>query len=281
MLQSKLKLMPLIGALALSSGCAHYSADSASAFDPDKEAWVDLFNGKDLEDWIIKINGFPAGENPLNTFQVKDGKLVASYENYEQFDGRFGHIFYEQPFSHYIIRVEYRFSGEQVPEAPEWAWRNNGIMYHSQSPYEMGLNQAFPACIEVQLLGGEGHTPRATANLVTPGTHAVIDGELRTEHIIESSSETYHGDQWVTAEVEVHGNDLAVHRVEGEEVIRYSGMQLDDGTPLINGYIALQAESSPAEFRSVKLLNLEGCMDPDAENYKSYFVKNDAEACQY
>ncbi len=278
---SRIKLLSLLGALTLSAGCAQQATEPATTPDPDQQDWVDLFNGENLDQWVIKINGFPAGENHLDTFRVEDGKLVASYENYEQFDGRFGHIFYEQPFSHYIIEVEYRFVGEQVPEAPDWAWRNNGIMYHAQSPYEMGLNQAFPACMEVQLLGGQGHTPRATANLVTPGTHAVVDGELREDHIIESSSETYHGDQWVTVEVEVHGNELAIHRVEGEEVIRYSGMQLDDGTPLKSGYIALQAESSPTEFRSVKLLNLEGCMDQEAENYKSYFVKDDPEACRY
>src|SRR5690606_32331900 len=139
----------------------------------------------------------------------------------------------------------------------------NGVMYHAQSPYDMALDQDFPSCIEVQLLGGDGSEARATANLVTPGTHAVYQGELREDHIIESSSETYHGDQWLTVEVEVHGNDLAIHRMEGEEVIRYSGMQLDNGTPLTSGYIALQAESSPIEFRSVRLLNLEGCMDPE------------------
>ena len=135
--------------------------------------------------------------------------------------------------------------------------------------------------MEVQLLGGNGTDERTTANLVTPGTHAVYQGELREDHIINSSSDTYHGDQWVNVEVEVHGNDLAIHRVEGEEVIRYSGMQLDDGTLLSQGYIALQAESAPIEFRSVRLLNLKGCMDPGAKNYKSYFVADNPGACRY
>src|SRR5690625_6158878 len=92
----------------------------------------------------------------------------------------------------------------------------------------MGINQDYPACVEVQLLGGNGVDERPTANLVTPGSHAVYQGELRTDHIINSSSETYHGDQWVTVEAEVHGDDLAIHRVNGDEVVRYSGMQLDD-----------------------------------------------------
>lgn len=263
-------------ATAVMTGC---NSQPNTPNQADREEWVDLFNGKDLDDWIIKIAGSPPGENTLNTFRLEDGKIVVSYDEYDELNGRWGHIFYKEPFSHYRIEVEYRFVGEQVAGAPEWAIRNNGIMYHAQSPYEMAIDQGYPACMEVQLLGGNGTDERHTSNLVTPGTHAVYEGELRQDHIIESTSKTYHGDQWVTAEVEVHGNELAIHRVEGEEVIRYSGMQLDDGTLLHEGYIALQAESAPIEFRSVRLLNLKGCMDDTASNYKSYFVANDPDAC--
>lgn len=265
-------------AAAVVTGC---STQSEPENKPSQEDWVDLFNGKDMDDWIIKIAGHPPGENALNTFRVEDGKIVVSYEEYDELNGRWGHIFYKEPFSHYRIEVEYRFVGEQVAGAPEWAIRNNGIMYHAQSPYDMGIDQGYPACMEVQLLGGNGEDERHTSNLVTPGTHAVYEGELREDHIIESTSKTYHGDQWVTAEVEVHGNDLAIHRVEGEEVIRYSGMQLDDGTLLHEGYIALQAESAPIEFRSIRLLNLKGCMDESASNYKSYYVEGNPDACTY
>lgn len=275
-----IRLLPLLGLTALAvTGCNTASDSTTSA--AEQEEWVELFNGEDLDDWIIKIAGYPPGENALNTFSVQDGKIVVSYDEYEELDGRWGHLFYKKPFSHYRIEVEYRFVGEQVDGAPEWAIRNNGIMYHAQSPYEMEVDQGYPACMEVQLLGGNGEEERPTSNLVTPGSHAVYQGELREDHIIESSSETYHGDQWVTAEVEVHGDDLAIHRVEGEEVIRYSGMQLDDGTPLTEGYIALQAESAPIEFRSVRLLNLEGCTDPQASNYKSYYVAGDPDSCAY
>lgn len=280
--QLKYHLSTIVVIAFMSTGCAENGSDTKVVdSNADPKEWIELFNGRDLNDWIIKIGGSPVGENTLDTFRVEDGMLVARYDQYAQFDGRFGHIFYKEPFSHYIIEVEYRFVGEQVAGAPAWAWRNNGIMYHAQSPYDMAVDQGFPACMEYQLLGGNGTDARSTANLVTPGTHAVIDGELREDHIIESTSDTYHGDQWVSVELEVHGNDLAIHRVEGEEVIRYSGMQLDDGTPLTGGYIALQAESHPAEFRSVRLLNLKGCMDPSATNYKSYFVADDSEACRY
>ena len=249
---------------------------------PDEKVWVDLFNGRDLNDWTVKINGYPAGENAFNTFRVQDGIMQARYDEYSEFGNHFGHIFYNGgPYSHYILQVEYRFVGEQVKGGPAWAWRNNGIMYHAQSPLEMGVNQDFPSCIEYQLLGGDGEKPRTTANLCTPGTHVVIDGELRTDHCIVSTSKTYHGDQWVTVELHVEGNKLAQHIVDGEVVMEYSGMQLDDGTPRDSGFIAFQAETHPTDIRSVRMLNLEGCMDEKASNYKSYLVKHDPKACRY
>ena len=263
------------------AGCSQSPSTDQAAPSADTPQWQTLFNGENLDGWTIKIAGYPLNENALDTFLVRDGKLIVNYDQYDEFKGRNGHIFYNQPFSHYRVKVEYRFVGEQAKGAPDWAWRNNGIMYHAQSPQSMALEQGYPACMEVQLLGGNGTDERHTSNLVTPGSHALYQGEFRTDHIIESTSKTYHGDQWVEAEVEVHGDELAIHYVEGEEVIRYSGMQLDDGTPLTEGYIALQAESAPIEFRKVELLNLKGCMDPTASNYKSYYVADDPQTCQH
>ncbi|WP_339617907.1 DUF1080 domain-containing protein [uncultured Gilvimarinus sp.] len=251
----------------------------------DSEQWVDLFNGKNLDGWTIKIQGSPLGENTLDTFQVEDGLLKVRYDNYKSFPAEhagFGHIFYaEREFSHYILEVEYRFVGEQVTDGPAWAYRNNGMMYHAQSPQSMALDQDFPLSVEYQLLGGNGTDERSTANLCTPATQVVMDGKLRKDHCINSSSKTYHGDQWVTVRLEVHGSELAIHSVNGEQVMQYTDLQLDDGTARDSGYIALQAESNPADFRRVRLLNLEGCMDKKASNYRSYFIKNDSDACEY
>lgn len=276
MLHQKSVILSLATLALLGSGCTLNDAPQA-----DQAQWQELFNGEDIEDWTIKVRGFPVGENPNNTFSVTDGKLVASHDQYEEFQGEFGHIFYNEAFSHYILQVEYRFVGEQAPGGPEWAWRNNGIMYHSQAPQEMGLDQDFPVSIEFQLLGGDGETERSDANLCTPGTHVVKEGELRQDHCIESGGPTHHGDDWVTVELEVHGSELAQHRVDGEVVMEYTDLQLEDGTPLEGGYIALQAESHTTEIRSVRLLNLEGCMDEQANNYGSHLVKHNADACRY
>ncbi len=231
--------------------------------------WISLFNGKDLKEWKIKVTGHELNDNHGNTFRVENGILKVSYDQYEKFDGKFGHLFYKEPFSHYRLRVEYRFVGEQAPGGPGWAFRNSGIMLHCQSPESMREEQNFPVSIEAQLLGGNGTDERPTGNVCSPGTHIVMDNKLITQHCIQSDSETYHGDQWVTMEVEVHGNSTIRHIVNGRVVLEYEQPQLDEkdsdaqrliknGDKMLHGgYIALQAESHPVEFRKVEILPLE------------------------
>jgi hypothetical protein len=243
---------------------------SCSKKNGEKEEWISLFNGRDLTGWQIKFTGHELNDNYKNTFRVEDGILKASYDEYEIFDEKFGHIYTDKKFSNYILRLEYRFTGEQVPGGPDWGIRNNGIMFHSQSAESMRIDQEFPVSIETQLLAGNGIDERTTGNVCTPGTNVVINGELVTEHCIESTSETYHGDQWVTAEVEVHGSGKIIHRINGDVVFEYEKPQLDpedeDAKKMIDagadlllseGHIALQAESHNTEFRKIELLELE------------------------
>lgn len=234
----------------------------------DGEGYTQLFNGKDLADWQVKIAGYPLGENYGNTFRVEDGVLKVSYDQYEDFGNRFGHLFYKHGFSNYRLRVEYRFVGAQVKGGAGWAFRNSGIMIHGQAPETMRKDQEFPVSIEVQLLGGRDSGERPTANLCTPGTNVVMDGKLHKPHCTDSTSKTYRGDQWVTVEVEVRGNTIK-HIVNGETVLVYTDPQLDpkdpdakalleSGSPkmLTGGTISLQSESHPVEFRKVELLEL-------------------------
>lgn len=232
--------------------------------------WIQLFNGKNLDGWNIKIKGYDLNENYGNTFRVEDGLMKVRYDQYKDFDSRFGHIFYKDEFSHYIMRVEYRFVGEQCPGGESWAYRNSGIMIHGQPAETMEKDQDFPVSIEVQLLGGDGTNPRPTANLCTPGTNVVLDGELYLEHCINSGSKTYHGDQWVTVEVEVNGGEVIRHKVNDKLVLEYEKPQLDErdqyyekllpanGDKILHkGTISLQSESHPIDFRKVELMVLE------------------------
>lgn len=229
--------------------------------------WIQLFNGKNLDGWIPKIRYHDLGVNHADTFRVEDGLLTVRYDGYDQFNETFGHLFYKDSFSNYRLRVEYRFVGEQCAGGPGWAIRNSGLMLHGERPETMAKDQDFPTSIEVQLLGGNGQNPRTTANLCTPGTNVVKDGKLFKPHCTSSSSQTYHGEQWVRVEVEVRGNQLIKHIIDGQSVLEYSQPQLDErdahakelaekqGTVMLSGgSISLQSESHPVQFRKVELM---------------------------
>lgn len=263
--------------------------------DADRKEWVSIFNGKNLDGWDVKITGHDLNDNAGNTFRVENGVLKTAYDAYgPSFGNRFGHLFYREELSHYIVAVEYRFVGEQAAGAPDWAFRNSGVMVHSQSARSMTKDQDFPVSIEVQFLGGRETGERHTANLCTPGTNVEIDGTLVTQHCVDSTSKTYRGDEWVRVEVEVLGSQSIRHIVDGRTVLSYQKPQIGggnvthadpavskDGTLLEEGYIALQSESHPIEFRKVELLNLAGCTDRKAANFERYFVKADNSRCRY
>jgi len=247
---------------------------------PDVQEWQQLFNGQDLNDWAIKISGYELYDNVGNTFRIDSCKLIVRYDQYDSFRNQFGHIFYKQKFSHYRLRIEYRFVGDQVAGGEGWATRNSGVMLHAQSPESMWRDQDFPISVEAQFLGGLGTGERPTSNLCTPGTHVFMADTFFTPHCINSKSKTYAGDQWVTAEFLVLGDSLIQHLIEGVVVMEYTKPQIGgdvvnnydpavkiDGTPLTSGYIALQSESHPIEFRKVELLKLIGCKDSEAKKF--------------
>lgn len=235
--------------------------------------WVQLFNGKDLSGWSPKIKGFPAGENFANTYSVKDGAITVNYDGYNnEWNNRFGHLFYTgKKFSNYKLRIEYRFIGEQIKGGPGWALRNSGVMIHSEGIDTMGKDQDFPSSIEVQFLGGTGKGERGTGNLCTPGTNVVINGNLFTGHQMNAKPQvTTHGEEWVTLEVEAHGNGVIKHFVNGQQVHQYEKAQLDErdghskeliakGSPMMirEGYLCLQSESHPIQFRKVEIMELD------------------------
>jgi hypothetical protein len=232
----------------------------------EKENWVSLFNGVDLENWTVKITGHPLGDNWNNTFRVVDSAIRVDYSDYKTFENSFGHIFYKTPYSNYRFKMTYRFLGDQIEGGENWALRNSGVMIHCQSPESMELDQNFPVCVEVQLLGGiTENESRSTANLCTPGTHVSIDHELVTAHCIDSNSETYYGEQWIDLEIEVRNDSVIRHYINGKQVMEYEHPVIGgeyntltdlDGKPLKMGFISLQSESHPVEFKNIMLLEL-------------------------
>lgn len=240
---------------------------SCSTSSNQKENWIQLFNGQNLDGWVIKIKGSPLGENYRNTFRVEEGIMKVSYSEYDTFRYEFGHIYYKEPFSSYKLRVEYRFTGEQLPGGPSWGFRNSGIMFHCQDPATIMLDQEWPVSIEAQFLGSTTDHETTTMNVCTPHTHIMIGDSLITQHCTSSTSKFFYNDTWVTAELVVYADSIIHHIVNGDTVLTYSkpqiggdlpdGFSLAQGTPLKEGYIALQSESHPVEFRKVELLKLE------------------------
>lgn len=259
-LSSKFTALPIAALLA------------ASAHAAEEGKWVKLFNGRDLAGWTPKITGHPLGENTHDTFRVEDGILKVSYDRYDKFAKQYGHLYTNIAYSKYIFRCEYRFEGKMMADAPHYVNLNSGVMIHSQSPQSLRLDQEFPSSIEFQFLADEGKGPRQTGNMCSPGTHIEMEGKLVTEHIVKSTAPTFPPDEWVKIEIEVHGNDEVIHRVNGVEVLRYQKPQLDPtnhispatdlldaGAPLMLGFghIALQAEGQGVWFRNIELKSLE------------------------
>lgn len=233
--------------------------------------WVSLFNGNDINDWIPKINHHETGENYGNTFRVEDGIIKVRYDKYDRFNEQFGHLYYKKPFSYYHLKFEYRIVGEWRKDAPEYTLKNSGVMFHSQDPKTMPREQNWPISIEFQLLAGLGDgVARPTGNMCSPGTDVVFHGKIDDRHCIPSTSKTYEGDQWVTGEIIVLGDSLITHIINGDTVLQYSKPQIGggvvanydpaikkDGKLLSEGFIALQSEGQPVDFRNIQILELD------------------------
>lgn len=249
--------------------CCLLAVSCQKAPQSESSEWKELFNGKDLKDWTIKIRTHDLGDNFGNTFRVEDGMMKVRYDDYDTFNQQYGHIYYNEPYGYYLLQVQYRFVGEQATGGEGWALRNSGAMLHCQDPKTILKDQDFPISVEAQFLGGNGTNPRTTCNLCTPGTNVVLADTLFTPHCLNSSSKTYHGEQWVTANFIVLGDSEVHHLVGTDTVVSYFKPQIGggnvnpvdpavkiDGMLLRSGYIALQSESHPIDFRKVSLVDL-------------------------
>ncbi len=250
--------------------------------------WQPMFDGRTLDGWVVKLAHHDLGDNYADTFRVADGVVRVEYDKYGEFGARFGHLFYKQKLSHYVLALEYRFFGEQARGGPAYARLNSGVMVHSQAPETILKDQDWPISVEAQFLAGG----RTTMNVCTPGTEIFMQGGMVKAHCTNSTSRVYGNDEWVAVEVEVLGSERVRHLIDGRIVLQFETPTIGggvanrfdpaikkDGTVLAEGYIGLQAESQPVEFRNVRLLNLSGCMNPASPAYRTYFVHRDDTRC--
>lgn len=246
------------------------TAMTACSQKTDQKGWTEMFNGKDLKGWDVKIEGYKLNDNFANTFRVEDGLLKVSYDGYGGLmNNRYGHIFYKKKYSAYLVVVEYRFYGKQPKDGPGWAYLNNGVMLHCQSPQSMLVKQDYPISIECQLLGSDSLVTQTNANVCTPGTTVEIDHILNTQHCIDSDSKPSPRDEWTHVEALVLGDSIIKQivgtdtvlvygkpRIGGGNVNNYDPAVKKDGQLLKDGYISLQSESMPTEFRKVAIFDL-------------------------
>lgn len=235
-----------------------------------EEGWQVLFNGTDLDGWTPKIHQHLAGDNYAGTFRVVDGKIQVNYDDYEGFDERYGHLFYKEPFSSFHLKFEYKFTDQWLEDAPDYTYRNSGIMFHSQAPSTILKEQDWPISVEYQILAEEQKgEARPTGNMCSPGTEVFYEGEMDPRHCINSNSATYTWDQWVSGDLIVYSDSLVIHMVNGDTVLQYTQPQIGggvakrfdpaikiEGKPLTNGYIGLQSEGQGIEFRNIKIRKL-------------------------
>lgn len=278
-----------------------------SIFAQEPKDWQSLFNGKNLNNWTIKMAGQALNENHKNTFSARKGVMHINYDEYETFEDKYAHIFYKTPYSYFILDFEYKFHGKHTKGAAGFTLLNSGVMFHAQSPQSMSFMQGFPVSLEMQLLAELPNSPRFTGNLCTPGTYVSINDKQIKEHCTDSDSKSYKSDKWVKARLIVLGDSIVHQVIENDTVLTYTDTKIGDGFVneqltwktggitdeqaqewikkdgfrLAEGYIAFQAESHPVDFKSIKLLNLKGCLDPKARNYKSYYLKHDSSSCKY
>ena len=235
----------------------------------EKDDWISIFDGESLNGWEMKIAGYELNNNYRNTFSVQDGVIRVSYRDYDLFDRNFGHLFYtKKKYKNYHLKMDYRFYGNHVNlfknEDEAWNYKNSGVMLHSEDPSKMLLNQEFPVSIEAQFLGGSGIKERPTLNMCSPGTEVDINKSQATEHCISSNSNTYHNEDWISVEFVVYSDSIVHHIINKDTVMSYSnikigGEYLSDnfidriGEPLKEGFISLQSEGHPIEFKNIRI----------------------------
>jgi Domain of Unknown Function (DUF1080) len=252
--------------LTMLGGCAPKTSTPVPA---PAGNWISLFNGKNLDGWVVKIAGQELGDNFRDTYRVQDGVLKVSYDRYDRFDDRFGSLFYNRKFSHYWIRAEYRFVGSRAPGAPSWAYKNSGLQLQCQAPETMRKEQQFPVCVEFDMVGGF-ILNRPTGNVCQNGTSVLIDGQPLKGQCSRVGDLTIRDDSWTMALAEVDGSRRVRQIVNGALVVEYTDLKLDEsnvdarrlvalgaGKVLDSGYISLQSNGHPIEFRRIEVLPID------------------------
>ena len=191
-----------------------------------REPSHDLWNGKDFSGWHFILQD--SSITPADNWHVKDGVIHC--------DGKGnGYMRTEKSYENYELTVEWSWAGEPG---------NSGVLINMQGP-----DKVWPDCLECQLKAGDA----GMFIIIGPGSIEVQDSVYLNEDKIavvipkmRESSEKPAG-EWNRYKIISKGNEVSCYV---NDVLQNSGIN----PSMKKGYICLQSEGAPIEFRNIKLM---------------------------
>jgi hypothetical protein len=236
-------------------------AGSGGSGGADPEGWVKIFNGTDLTGWVPLIHKSAYNVDTYKTFRADPVTHVikVTYEDYPDgsFDERCGVLYYNKFLTSYRVRLTYRFLEPQAKNPVGWGKNNSGLMLFGLDPSKVTGDPMFPPLIEVQLLGTPSSGGPTSPNICTPGGITLakqtgICGDNSTKVPAPPAAD------WTSVEAEVHVNGdskIFQYPEKTKPVVTISGPSYQ-GKPVTGGYLSIQSESQPVEFKDIELIEL-------------------------
>jgi|BioPla2DNA2_1021312.scaffolds.fasta_scaffold17704_2 hypothetical protein len=188
---------------------------------------VPLFNGKDLAGWVVFTNPADSTTDAAGTFTVKDGVLAVRGQPY-------GYIRTEKQYKDYRVSLEFRWAGEKGS--------NSGFFQRVH-----GEDKIWPVGLECQL--GSGNVGDLIGLGGYPFEEAVQQlGRFQMKPRITDTDPEKPVGEWNQIEVECLG-PYVKYTVNG--ILANEAAVAD-----VSGFIALQSEGGPVEFRNIRIQEL-------------------------
>jgi hypothetical protein len=185
-----------------------------------------LWNGEDFSGWERVLADPMVDANDV--WWVRDGAIYCTGQPT-------GYLRTKSRYDDYHLHVEWRW-----PERPS----NSGVLLHMNGP-----DKIWPECIECQLKAGS-----AGDFVLMNGTGLTVNGtdyqDISKQFVVipkQAATSEKPAGQWNSYDIHCKGSSIRVY-VNG--VLQNEGTKASPST----GYIGLQSEGGPIEFRNIYLL---------------------------
>ena len=183
---------------------------------------VELFNGHDLTGWVAVT----ADSTAVSPFSVAEGCIRVAGQP-------FGYLRTAEAYGDYRLHVEWRWIGQPS---------NSGLFQRIQEG-----DGIWPTLIECQLEAGNAGDLLSLNGAPIDGAEPMSPSVLILKNRGESSERP--AGEWNEADIVCTGGKITVY-INGE-------LQNEATSEYKNGYIALQSEGGPIEFRNIYLTSVE------------------------